>query len=129
MRSTILALYLGGACFTAPDQRLRIQRHKICVTRDDLIAKPYRLFHLLKCQVFICRTIQMIIPNATAHRVQYDPLKAMIIAHWPMSMRCSRKFRHYVFCECHILRHQIGGVWCLRRYRQIQFHITKLARR
>lgn len=98
----------GETCFAAPDQRLRIERHKIGVTRNDLIAKPDSLFCLIICQVLVGWAMHIIIPHAATYRVQHDPLKAMIIAHRPMHVRRLRKLWHYVFCQHHVARYQIG---------------------
>jgi len=70
--------------------------------------------------------LQIIIPNAAAHIIQDDPLKAVIIAHGPMTVGRARKLRHDIFCQRHISRCQIGAAWRVRRCRQIQFHITQI---
>ena len=51
----------------------------------------------------------MVVPDTTTNNVEYNALKAVIIAHWPVLVWRSRKLWHDLFCQHHILRYQIGG--------------------
>ena len=85
---------IRSAAFTAPDERLVVQRVQVSLASDDLLTKPDGLLGLCLAEMPVGRTRKVVVPHATENGIQHDPLKAVIVAHRPVAVAGLRKCGH-----------------------------------
>jgi hypothetical protein len=74
---------------------LTVQVNDICLATDDVVTQLHRTLGLMQTEMLICRTRNVIVPNAATNGIQNDPLKAMIVLDRPFIFQRLCKLGHH----------------------------------